>query len=218
MMFLPVISYTLYHSSNSYIGTVLLRRVLRRFDSVELVRRPILVPRSMGVKMSDMLDGKENRNAASYGAEDNKRWAERYRIPFKQLGAGTFNEWARRWATAKFEREELAARAFYAAEPAGRDALDNALFEAVWVEGLDVNEESTIRWAAARAELDPDRLWISINDGAGAVEAWAAVEDFLAAECPGVPTVMIRGERFFGKDRVDWIFNRCKELTAEARE
>jgi 2-hydroxychromene-2-carboxylate isomerase len=39
----------------------------------------------------------------------------------------------------------LPARAFYAANVEKRDLLDQALFEAAWVEGLDVNEPETIR-------------------------------------------------------------------------
>jgi 2-hydroxychromene-2-carboxylate isomerase len=41
-------------------------------------------------------------------------------------------------------------------------------------------------------------------------EARAALEEFDAHACPGVPTVIVDGERFFGKDRVDWIIEACQ--------
>lgn len=217
-MVLPVFSYTIYHSPSAYIGTVLLRRIMGVLEGVELVRKPILVPRSMGVLVSEMLGGKESRNAASYNREDCARWASRYGIPLNYPEPSVFHQRSRVWANARLEREELPARAFYAADPECRDAFDNALFEAAWVEGRDVNDEKTILWAADRADIDGEDLLDRIKTGAGATEAWGALEEFLTAECPGVPTVLVNGERFFGKDRVDWILKRCKELTTAQDE
>jgi len=36
-----------------------------------------------------------------------------------------------------------------------------------------------------------------------------ALRDFDAHACPGVPTVVVGGERFFGKDRGEWIEEAC---------
>ena len=44
-MTVPVRSYTIYHSPNAYLGTVLLRRRLAVSPRAALVRRPIFVPR-----------------------------------------------------------------------------------------------------------------------------------------------------------------------------
>jgi hypothetical protein len=46
-----------------------------------------------------------------------------------------FHQRAARWAVSAYDREELPARAFYAADAEKRDPLDRALFEAAWVEG-----------------------------------------------------------------------------------
>ena len=32
------------------------------------------------------------------------------------------------------------------------------------------------------------------------------------AGCPGVPTWVVNGERFWGKDRVEWLVARVREL------
>jgi hypothetical protein len=48
-MTIRVYSYTIYHSPNAYLGTVLLRRVIPGLPGVKLVRRPIFVPRDRGV-------------------------------------------------------------------------------------------------------------------------------------------------------------------------
>ncbi len=47
-MTVNVSSFTIYHSPNAYLGTVLLRRRLAMKAYVSLTRRPIFVPRSRG--------------------------------------------------------------------------------------------------------------------------------------------------------------------------
>jgi|SRR5271165_1160114 len=153
-----VYSYTIYHSPNAYFGTVLLQRALAELPEIELVRRPIYIPRDRGLLIAELLCGKENRNASSDNREDCRRWSERFAIPMSYPDPSLFHERANRWAVSQFHREELPARAFYAADPEKRGLLDQALFEAAWVEGLDVNDPATIGWAARRAELDPGGL------------------------------------------------------------
>lgn len=80
------------------------------------------------------------------------------------------------------------------------------------VEGLDVNEPDTIRWAAARAGADGDTLLAAAQAAEPATETRAALSDFESHACPGVPTVVVGSERFFGKDRVDWIVEACLRL------
>src|SRR5262249_31073982 len=154
--------------------------------------------------------GKENRNVGSYLREDCRRWSERFAIPFAYPDPKVFHQRAARWAVLAYDREELPARAFYAADVERRDALDQALFEAAWVEALDVNEPETIRWAALRAGLDPDHLMAALAEPGPGAEVRAALEEFDRLRCPGVPTVIVNGRRYFGKDRVDWVAEACR--------
>ena len=207
-----VYSYTIYHSPNAYLGTVLLRRALAGLSGVELVRQPIFVPRERGVLVSELLGGKENANAGSYNREDCARWSKRHSIPLAYPGPNVFRERAQRWSRSRFDREELPARAFYAADADARDRLDQALFDAAWVGGLDVNEPETIRRAAASAGLAADALLAAAEQDEPAARARAALDAFDRLACPGVPTVVVGGERFFGKDRVDWVIDACRRL------
>jgi 2-hydroxychromene-2-carboxylate isomerase len=206
---ITVYSYTIYHSPNAYLGTVLLRRAIAGLPDVQLVRRPIYVPRVRGVMIAEMLGGKENRNVGPYLREDCRRWADRFTIPFVYPDPEIFHQRAARWAVSAYDREELPARAFYAADAEKRDRLDRALFEAAWVEGLDVNEPETIRWAAQRAGLDPNHLITRSGEPGPGEEAREALEEFERLRCPGVPTVVVNGQRYFGKDRVDWAVDAC---------
>lgn len=209
---ISVQSFTIYYSANAYLGTVLLRRALAAAASdALLMRRPIFIPRERGVLVAEMLGGRENRNVGSYNREDCRRWADRHSIPFHYPPAAVFKERSERWAHSPWHREELPARAYYAANPGARDALDAALFSAAWEEELDVNEPETIRWAAARAGLDGDALLVAAEGNGPSADVQAALDAFDAHACPGIPTVVIGSERFFGKDRVEWIAAACEQ-------
>jgi 2-hydroxychromene-2-carboxylate isomerase len=43
-----------------------------------------------------------------------------------------------------------------------------------------------------------------------AEEVRSALAEFERLQCPGVPTVLVNGRRFFGKDRVDWVAEICR--------
>lgn len=111
----------------------------------------------------------------------------------------------------------MPARAYYAADAGRGDDLDAALFAAAWVEGLDVNEPDTIRWAAQWAGMDGGELLAAAARAQPGQDARAALRAFDVHACPGVPTVVIEGERFFGKDRLDWIEAACDRATAAQR-
>jgi 2-hydroxychromene-2-carboxylate isomerase len=211
---ITVISYSIYHSPNAYLGVLLAERALATLPVV-IVRRPICIPKRRGVKVADLVGSKESPAQSAYHREDCVRWAAKYGIELHLLHPGTFEQRAARWRQSSYEREELPARAYYAAIGSGKEAaLDHALFRAAWVDGLDVNEEHVVRAAAAAAELEPDALLTR----ASGEDAKHALDEALAAfdadRCPGVPTWVVNNERFFGKDRVDWLVDRVRSLVA----
>ena len=121
----PVERFTIYHSPNAYIGAVLLRRAAAERPGMTVVERPIMVPRSRGMKVTEMLGGTENANAGSYNREDCHRWADRHGIPLSYPEPEVFRARVARWALAPWEREELPARAYYASRGTGlEDRLD----------------------------------------------------------------------------------------------
>lgn len=207
-----VINYTIYHSPNSYLGVLLADRALAGLPVV-LERRPICIPHERGVKVADLIGSSEPARTSAYHREDCARWADHYGIPLTFLAPGVFDERARRWRHSSLAREELPARAYYAVRGTGREQdFDHALFRAAWVDGQDVNEADTIRHAAQAVGLDADEvLHRAAEEAMG-----RAVADALAAfdreEIPGVPTWVVNGKRFWGKDRVEWMVQEVKLL------
>jgi 2-hydroxychromene-2-carboxylate isomerase len=215
---IEVVSYTIYHSPNAYLGMVLAERRLAGLPVI-VRRRPIVIPRARGVKVADLVGGREAAVHGAYHREDCRRWALQHGIELHFLPPGVFEQRAQRWRESAFDREELPARAYYAAVGSGREArLDRALFEAAWVQQLDVNDEAVVRQAIATAGLDADELL----QRALQPEAKRQVDEALAAfdrdACPGVPTWVVNGERFWGKDRVDWLARRVEALLASGAD
>ncbi len=210
---LRVVAYTIYHSPNAYLGTVLAARALAALP-VDVVRRPICVPKARGVKIADLVGGREPASRSTYHREDCLRWARRHDVPFEPPPPDAFTGRAARWASSPLAREELPARAYYAAIGSGREhALDHALFHAAWVEGLDVNEPAVVRRAAVVAGLDAERLLAAAMEPGPGDMLEQALHAFDRDRCPGVPTWVLDDERFWGKDRVDWLVARVRERT-----
>ena len=84
---------------------------------------------------------------------------------------------------------------------------------AAWIDGFDVNDETVVRDAAAAVGLDP----ASVLERALGHEAASMAREALAAfdrdELPGVPTWVVNGRRFWGKDRVDWLVEEIERVT-----
>lgn len=212
---LEVVSYSIYHSANSYIGLILAERALRGLP-IRVVRRPIYVPKERGIKVAELQGRTESAALSSYHREDCTRWATRYGIELRFKEPGVFESWMRRWADSPYGREELPARAYFAAAGSGKEALlDRTLSRMSYVDLLDVNEESVLRAAAREVGLDPDRLLEEAKSEAAGRAAEAALRAYEEAACPGIPTWVVAGERFWGKDRVDWLRARVVELLGQ---
>jgi 2-hydroxychromene-2-carboxylate isomerase len=57
---------------------------------------------------------------------------------------------------------------------------------------------------------DPGTLMTAVAELGPGAEVRDALEEFGRLRCPGVPTVVVDGQRFFGKDRVDWVVDACR--------
>jgi 2-hydroxychromene-2-carboxylate isomerase len=209
-----VLEFSIYHSSNAYLGHFLADRALQGLP-VEVARQPLCVPKERGVWVSDLVGGRSNARQDGYNREDCLRWAKRHKIEMRFPDASEVAKRVERWRALPCAREELPARTYYGALGSGREAaLDAALFRAGYVELADVNDEAVVRRACEIAGLDPDaairRAW-EPEPGRLLAEALAAFDRFL---CPGTPTFVVDGERFWGKDRVDWMADAVRRAVA----
>ncbi len=71
---------------------------------------------------------------------------------------------------------------------------------------------------ASCATVHPFIAHPSLGGEALGQDARAALRAFDVHACPGVPTVVIKAERFFGKDRLGWIEAACDRGKAAQRQ
>lgn len=209
-----IFSYSIYHSSNAYLGHFIAERALQGLP-VEVVRRPLCIPKERGLWVADLVGGRSNPRQDGYNREDCLRWAKRHGIEMRFADRGTLAARVASWRTLPCGREELPARTYYGALGSGHEAaLDAALFRAGYVDLADVNDEAVVRRACSQAGLDPDSAIRHAWDPESGRRLAEALADFDRLECPGTPTFVVEGERFWGKDRVDWMVDAVKRLVA----
>lgn len=209
-----VASYTIYHSTNAYLGSILAERALAELP-VEFVRRPLCIPKERGVWVADLVGGRASPRQGPYNRNDCERWAARHGIEMRIPDTAELARRFVRWRSLPLGREEMPARAYYASLGSGREAeLDRALFRTSYVDGEDVNEDAVLRRVIESVELDAGDLLERALGAPPKRMLDEALADFDAAQCPGVPTFVFDGELFWGKDRVDWLVNAVRRRLA----
>jgi 2-hydroxychromene-2-carboxylate isomerase len=209
-----VFEFSIYHSSNAYLGHFVAEHALRDLP-VEVVRRPLCVPKERGLWVADLVGGRSSPRQDSYNREDCLRWARRHGIEMRFPERAELAARVARWRTLSCGREELAARTYNGARGTGHEAaLDAALFRAGYVDLADVNDEVVVRGACTSAGLDPDTAIRHAWDPESGRRLAEALADFDRLECPGTPTFVLDGERFWGKDRVDWMVEAVRRRVA----
>ncbi len=95
----------------------------------------------------------------------------------------------------------LALRITHAVEDgAERRALIDALYRAVWVEGLQVEDAAVVEGVARSIGLDGAALVAEAAAPKAKAALRAATEESIAARAFGVPTMMVENELFWGVD------------------
>lgn len=101
-----------------------------------------------------------------------------------------------------------AARAFLwldARDPVAAKRLAAALYEAYFVEGLNISQPDVVVAVAVRQGLDADAVGAALNDPAIKERLKSEVDAALAAGVFGTPFYFVDGEPFWGADRLDQI-------------
>lgn len=87
-------------------------------------------------------------------------------------------------------------------------ACIEALFRAIWVEGLDASDESVLRDALDRAGLDADTFLEWAGQDEVKEQLKADTDEAVQRGLFGVPTLFVGDEMFWGQDRLDFVRER----------
>jgi 2-hydroxychromene-2-carboxylate isomerase len=81
----------------------------------------------------------------------------------------------------------------------------DAVFKAIWIDGLNLNDPVVAAQALANAGFDPAQLFAWAGEAEVKAALRANTEEAVARGVFGAPTMFVGGEMFFGQDRLDFV-------------
>jgi 2-hydroxychromene-2-carboxylate isomerase len=84
-------------------------------------------------------------------------------------------------------------------------AYSNAVFRAIWVDGLNMNDRSVVAEVLARSGFDPEQLLAATETQPVKDKLRADTEEAVRRGVFGAPTYFVGEEMFFGQDRADFV-------------
>lgn len=182
-----------FSSPNAYFATLLLPDVVKRAGAT-LAYRPFLLGGLFKALGTVEAPGTTSPEKARASLRDLERWSARHDIPFAFPSRFPLN-------TVKALRLALVASELGIDER----ALTERLFRAYWAEDRDLSDPSVL--AALLEELGADAAGALARIEQPDVKdrLRAATEDARAKGVFGAPVIIVEGELFFGKDRLDFV-------------
>ena len=92
------------------------------------------------------------------------------------------------------------------------DAFTQAVFEAIWVKALDLNDPQVAAGALQAAGFDAAEVLALAADPGVKARLKAVTDEAIARGVFGAPTMFVGDQMFWGQDRLDWV----KEALATA--
>ncbi len=131
--------------------------------------------------------------------QDLQRFAKRYGVPYKTNPHFPINTLLLMRGAVAMQRE-------------GRLLpYSDAIFKAMWVDGLNMGDPQVIGRVLAQAGFDPQALLAAANDEAVKQQLKSETEAAVARGVFGAPVFFVGEAMFFGQDRLDFV---AEELAA----
>ena len=89
--------------------------------------------------------------------------------------------------------------------PERLQAFLQAVFKAMWVDGLNVGEAAVASQVLADAGFDPAQIFAWAGEADVKATLRATTDEAVARGAFGAPTMFVNGEMFFGQDRLDFV-------------
>jgi len=80
-----------------------------------------------------------------------------------------------------------------------------AMFSAIWIEALNMNDPAVVGMALHKAGFDPQALLALANDPAVKDALKAATQEAVDRGVFGAPTFFVGDQMFWGQDRIDFV-------------
>jgi len=179
-----------YGSPTTYLAWTQLPRICKQHDA-ELVYKPMLlggVFRETGNASPITIEAK-----GDWMKQDLARFAQRYNVPFLMNPFFMIN-------TLPIMRG-----VFWARREGVFDTYNRAMFQAMWVDGIDMNDPKEIGRVVSEAGLDAAALGEAIQQPEIKKDLIEATNEATKRGVFGAPTFFVGGVMHFGQDRLDWV-------------
>ncbi len=130
-----------------------------------------------------------------YVMADLERFAHRYGVAFRHNPFFPINTLALMRGAIGLQMRDEARMAPYA----------DAVFRAIWVEGLDMGEPQVVGAALQRAGFDPQALFALASEPEVKERLKAATQEAVARGVFGAPTFFVGSQMYWGQDRLDFV-------------
>ena len=124
---------------------------------------------------------------------DMNRWAKRYNVPFRRNPHFPVNTL------------QLMRGAIWAQQNDCFAPYSQAVFEAMWVNGADLNQPEIIASTLQNAGLPMEEILAGVADPSIKQSLIEKTNEAVARGVFGAPTMFVADEMHFGQDRLDWV-------------
>jgi 2-hydroxychromene-2-carboxylate isomerase len=130
-----------------------------------------------------------------YIFNDFNRYAKRYGVPFNNNPHFPINTLLlMRGAAGMLEQQ-----------PEQFLAYCSAVFQAIWIDALNMNDPTTVGAALHKAGFDPQKLMVLANDQATKDALKTATTEAVSRGVFGAPTFFVNDQMYWGQDRLDFV-------------
>lgn len=179
-----------YSSPYSYLADTQVEAIAKRAGA-SLVRRPMLLG---GVfKATGNASPMTVALKAKWAAFDMPMWAKHYGVPFNRNPFFPVNTLALMRGAAAAQIDGVFER------------YHPAIYKAMWVDGINLNDMGEVAKLLAAAGLDAAKIGSRIQDQDVKDRLKATTEEAVARGVFGAPTSFVGGMMFFGNDRLPFV-------------
>ncbi len=130
-----------------------------------------------------------------YIFDDFKRFAKRYDVPFNNNPHFPINTLLLMRGATGLQQQH----------PEQFSAYCNAVFQAIWVDALNMNDPATVGAVLHKAGFDPQQLMALANDPATKDALKTTTTEAVSRGAFGAPTFFVDAQMFWGQDRLDFV-------------
>ena len=130
-----------------------------------------------------------------YIFNDFNRFAKRYGVPFNNNPHFPINTLLLMRGATGLQQQQ----------PEQFSAYCSAVFQAIWVDALNMNDPATVGAALHKAGFDPQKLMALANDQATKDALKAATTEAVSRGVFGAPTFFVDDQMYWGQDRLDFV-------------